>query len=160
MDGGCTSIWLKEPLTFAQKKIIYRYERYLASLGEMKIHSFYWKLKPANSYSKYEQKQFKKYLGTEIKQELVICGLADPLFRSVEAIMKFFGGYYTYNIDWEMQEYVRGEYYVIRKRNKLGVPVYAYHILDWQFIASYFNQMDGQEIRNLYDIYGFKKGKF
>ena len=74
--------------------------------------------------------------------------------------MKFFGGYYTYNIDWEMQEYVRGEYYVIRKRNKLGVPVYAYHILDWQFIASYFNQMDGQEIRNLYDIYGFKKGKF
>ncbi|MEA1888079.1 MAG: hypothetical protein U9N72_12810 [Bacteroidota bacterium] len=72
-------------------------------------------------FSKYEEKKFKRYLGTKIKQELVICGLADPLFRSVEAIMKFFGGYYIYSIDCEMQEYLRSEYYAIRNRNKLGV---------------------------------------
>jgi len=153
MDGGCTSIWFRKPLTFAKKKIIYRYERYLALLGEMKIHSFYWKLKPADSFSRYEQNQFKDYLGSEIEEEMVVCGLADPLFRSVEAIMKFFGGYYIYPIDWQMQEYVRGEYYAIRKRNKVGISVYAYHILDWEFIAAYFNQMDGDDIREVYSLF-------
>ena len=66
--------------------------------------------------------------------------------------MKFFGAYYIYNIDWEMQEYVRGEYYAIRKRNNSGVSVYAYHILDWEFIAAYFNRMDEDDIRYVYDI--------
>jgi hypothetical protein len=66
--------------------------------------------------------------------------------------MKFFGGYYIYNIDWETQEYLRGEYYAIRKRNNVGIPVYAYHILNWAFIAGYFNQMDRKEIREVYSI--------
>jgi len=152
MDGGCTSIWLKRPMTFAQKKIIYRYESYLASLGQMKIHSFYWKLKPADGFTKYEQQQFRKYLGSEIKEELVICGLADPLFRAVEAIMQTFGWYYKYEISEETEPYLKGKYFTIRKRNKLGVPVYAYHILDWQFIAAYFNRMDENYIRYVYDI--------
>ena len=157
MDGGCTSIWLKEPMTFAQKKIIYKYERYLASLGPMKIHSFYWKLKPATEFSKYEQQQFKRYLGSGIKEEMVICGLADPLFRSVESIMKEFGGYYIYSIDSETEQYLKGKYYAIRKRNKVGVSVYAYHILDWEFIAAYFNQMDDDDIREVYSISLFIK---
>ena len=152
MDGGCTSIWLKRPMTFAQKKIIYRYEQYLASLGEMKIHSFYWKLKPADCFTDYEQQQFKKYLGSEIQEELVICGLADPLFRAVEAIMQTFGWYYKYEITEETEPYLKGKYYAIRKRNKLGTPVYAYHILDWEFVAGYFNQMDEDDIRGVYSL--------
>ena len=115
----------------------------------MKIRSFYWKLKPAEGFSRYEQKQFKRCLGTEIKQELVICGLADPLFRSVESIMKEFNSYYIYSIDSKTEEFLKGEYYAIRKRNKLGVPVYAYHILDWEFIAAYFNRMDGIDIKGV-----------
>lgn len=152
MDGGCTSIWFKRPLTFAQKKIINKYEQYLASLGPKKIHSFYWRLKPADGFTKYEQEQFRKHLGSEIKEEFVICGLADPLFRSVEAIMEVFGGYYIHSIDNETEQYLKGKYYAIRKRNKLGMPSYAYHILDWQFVAGYFNQKDGDDIRWLYDI--------
>jgi len=45
------------------------------------------------------------------------------------------------------------EYYAIRKRNKLGMPVYAYHLLDWQFVAGYFNQMYGDDIREVYSIF-------
>lgn len=87
-----------------------------------------------------------------VERTITIC-TANQLFRSFEAIMKFFGGYYIYNIDWEMHEYLRGEYYAIRKRNKLGVPVYAYHIFDWEFIAAYFNRMDGVDIREVYSIF-------
>ena len=32
---------------------------------------------------------------------------------------------------------------------KIGISAEAYHILDWQYVAVYFNQMDGQEIRNV-----------
>jgi len=154
MDGGYTSIWLKEPLTFTQKKVLHHYERYLSSLspGKIRSYSFWWKLKPADRFSRYEQKQFKKYLGSEIKEEISICGLADPLFRSVEAIMKEFGGYYIYSIDGATEKYLKGKYYAIRKRNKLGIPGYAYHILNWEFIANYFNQKDEDDIRYVYDI--------
>ena len=69
--------------------------------------------------------------------------------------MKFFGGYYIYNIDWEMYEYLRGEYYAIRKRNNVGMPVYAYHILDWEFIAAYFNRTDDDDIREAYSMLRF-----
>lgn len=79
------------------------------------------------------------------------------MFRSVEAIMKEFGGYYIYSIDSETEPYLKGDYYAIRKRNKLGIPRYAYHILDWEFIAAYFNQMDGKDIKEVYSIGFFIK---
>ncbi len=66
--------------------------------------------------------------------------------------MKFFGGYYIYGIDWETEQYLKGEYYAIRKHNKLGIPVYAYHMASWEFIAGYFNKMDGDDIREVYSI--------
>ena len=86
--------------------------------------------------------------------------LKDPLLRSVEAIMKFFGGYYIYSIDWETQEFLTGEYYAIRKHNKLGIAVYDYHLVDWQFIAGYFNQLDDEKIGNLYSIERFERNEF
>jgi len=35
---------------------------------------------------------------------------------------------------------------------KNSISVYAYHILDWQFVAAYFNQMDDDDIREVYDL--------
>lgn len=154
MDGGCTSIWLKEPMTFSQKKTLFEYEKCLDSLspGILKGYSFWWKLKPVDCFSRYEQRQFKKHLGSEIMEEISICGLADPMFRAVEAIMKEFGGYYTFRIDNEARQYLKGEYYAIRKFNKLGILIYSYHIVDWEFIAGYFNRNDEDDIRYVYDM--------
>ncbi|TFH38152.1 MAG: hypothetical protein E4G95_04135 [Bacteroidia bacterium] len=79
------------------------------------------------------------------------------MFRATEAIMKYFGGYYSHQIDDDDAKYLIGEYYAIRKRNKWGLPVYDYHLVDWEFIAGYFNQMDDEGIRNVYSIERFEK---
>ena len=37
MDGGCTSIWLKEPLPFAQKKLSDEWEEKEIYAGEYRV---------------------------------------------------------------------------------------------------------------------------
>ncbi len=86
------------------------------------------------------------------ENNIQICGLADPLFRSVEAITKDFGGFYIHSIDNEKEQYLKRKYFPIRKRNRLGFPIYAYHLVSWEFVAGYFNQMDYDDIREVYSI--------
>ena len=42
--------------------------------------------------------QVKQAPGCESKREIRIFGLAGPMFRAAEAIMKYFGGYYKMHI--------------------------------------------------------------
>jgi len=82
------------------------------------------------------------------------------MFRAAEAIMKYFDGYYQMHITYDIARYLVGKYYAIRKRNKLGIPVYNYHLVNWEFIASYFNVLDCDEVRNIYSIERFKNNEF
>ena len=68
------------------------------------------------------------------------------MFRTAEAIMKYFDGYYQQGVDNEIASYLTNKYYAIRKPNKVGMPVNTYHILDLEFVAAYFNRMVGVRI--------------
>jgi len=81
------------------------------------------------------------------------------MFRSAEAIMRYFNGYYQMAHDDDISK-AKGKHYRINKRNRFGIPKYAYHLVNWEYIANYFNVMDSEKIRNLYSIERFKRNEY
>jgi len=156
---GYTVISLLEPITEYQIDLINHYEEYLMSFGQEKGYSFWWEHRPAKVNSYYQQ-QYVKHLGTEIKYEITIWGKGEPIFRTVEALLKYFGGYYVYGIDKWTRPYLRGKYFKIYKHSRIGIPVYSFHLVDWEFIAGYFNGNDTEEIRDIYDIARFERCEY
>ena len=82
------------------------------------------------------------------------------MFRGAEAIMKYFNGYYKEHRNDDELSQSEGKHHRIKKRNAYGIPVIAYYLHDWVFISKYFNAVDRQEIKNLYDIARFKENDF
>jgi len=156
---GETYIFLLEPITDYHIDLIDNYEDYLLSFGQDKGYSFVWEHFTADVNS-YYQKQYVKHLGTEIKYKIKIWGKGEPIFRTVEALMKYLGAYYIHRIDKWTRPYLSGKYYKIYKRSKIGIPIYSLHLVDWEFIASYFNRTDSDEIRDIYNIARFEKEEY
>ena len=75
-----------------------------------KGYSFSYEYRQPVIDTRYERNQIKSKLGFIPQQEIQICGLADPMFRATEAIMKYFGGYYKQPIDDDSAQYLIGEY--------------------------------------------------
>ena len=157
MDRGCISVWVEKQLTLNERLLLQKYEYFLMDYGLG--YSFSYEYRGPKFSSKYERKQVESALGFITGQEIMICGLADPMFIAAEAIMKYFHGNYQMHITNDIAQYLKGEYYAIRKRIKFGIPKDEYYLVDWQFIAGYFNQMDDEKIRNVYSIERLWKSK-
>ena len=158
MDGGCLSVWVEKQLTLNERLLLQKYEYYLMDYGLG--YSFSYEYRQPEIRTRYERKQIQSQLGFIPQQEIQICGLADPMFRSAEAIMKYFNGYYQQHISEDERKYLNPKCIAIRKRNKLGIRKYVYHLVDWQFIANYFNQLDTDKVRNVYDLDRFRRNEF
>jgi len=128
------------------------------SFGWEKGYSFVWRHGPIE-VSTYYQEQYIKHLGTGLKYEITIWGKGEPIFRTIEALMKYFGGYYTYGMDKTTLPYLRGKYYEIYKPGKDGNPEYVFHLVDWEFIAAYFNGTDDEKVKDIYNLSRFVKEK-
>lgn len=57
-------------------------------------YSFSYEYREPKFVSKFEYNQVESKLGYIPGQEIMICSLADPMFRAAEAIMKYFEGCY------------------------------------------------------------------
>ena len=157
MDGGCISVWVEKRLTLNERLLLQKYEYFL--MDYRKGYSFDYEYRQPVIDTRFERNQVKSKLGFIPQQEIQICGLADPMFRAAEAIMKYFNGYYQMAHDDDISK-AMGKHDVIRKRNRFGIPVYDYHLCDWEYIANYFNVLDTVQIKNVYDINRFKRNEF
>lgn len=158
MDGGCISVWVEKRLTLIERRLLQKYEYFLMDYGVG--YSFDYEYRQPEFDTRCERNQIKSKLGFIPEQDIFICGLADPMFRAAEAIMKYFNGYYMIYVHDDIAKYLNYRCIAIKKRNKWGIPKYAYHLVDWQFIANYYNQLDTKKVRTVYDIERFKNNEF
>jgi hypothetical protein len=156
--GACFSIWLNRTLTTYEKSLLKEYEIYLMRIKN-KRYSFMHEFK-VPFITNYEKSQLLKTIGYVPEEEIYICGLATPLLRSMEAILKHFGGYAQIGAGDDPT--VEGESYEIRKTN-IYFPhrrYNKYYLSDWRIIASFYNRYDPLEIKKIYSILDFQKNKY
>lgn len=158
--GACLSIWFKGAFTIHEKLILKKYEIYLRQYtnGLSFIYEF-----KVPFITKYEQSQFLKTIGYIPEEEISICALATPLFRAVEAILKFYGGFakicfadvYKDNPD------LKGICHVIQKSNleEDHPSMSTYQLIDWELTFNLYNCYDPPEIREIYSIQSFVNNK-
>jgi hypothetical protein len=155
-EGACFSVYLGRTLTAEEKSILNEFESYLQQykIRYSFIHSF-----KIPSFTKYEKGQLLQIMGFIPEEELYICGLATPLFRSIEAILKYYGGYAEIGPGYD--ETVKGNFHKIRKTQIYFNHFYpvSYYLSDWEIIANVYNQDDPPEIRRIYSIPNFLKIK-
>jgi len=149
MDGGTISIWLKELLTDEQKIFIKGYEDYLQTFKQG--YSFIWKYQKPSIQKDNLLNRMNTLLGFTPKQELLISGLANPMFRSAEQLMKNLNGYYVHGSTKDISN-EDGVITLLEKYlNDFDETQYKY-IVDWRFFEGYFNRFDDEEIRAIYNI--------
>jgi hypothetical protein len=155
--GACFDVWLSRSLTTREKGLLMEYEVYLMGFKH-KGYSFSQKFK-IPTFTKFEKKQLLSSIGYVPEEELFICGLATPLFRSIEAILKHFGGYAKIGISdiYKEQPEIIGKCYEIRKGR--SDPNYKYikqyQLIDWEMISNVYNKDDPPEIKEIYSIQNF-----
>lgn len=149
MDGGCINAWLKDKLTECDKNFILKYVNYVNSFSM--VYSI--KFKTPEITSKTEKNKIIKAIGYLPAYELIICGFADDIFLSGEAIIKEFEGYLKLGVGASDHGFntLKGEWHYIKKRDSY------YHLIDWEFTSGYFNRMDGQEKKAKYSIKKFQE---
>ncbi len=155
--GACFDVWLSRTLTTREKVLLKEYEMYLESFKNMR-YSFGYKFK-VPFFTKFEKKQLLNTIGYVPEEEIFICGLATPLFRSIEAILKHFGGYAKIGVGdiYKEQPDIKGRCFEIRKSR--SDPYYKYikrfQLIDWEMIADLYNLDDPVEIKEIYSIQNF-----
>ena len=150
-SGACFSIWLKRTLTHQEKSLLKEYENYLM---KYKGFSFIYEIR-IPVITKHEEKQLLNTIGYLPDEEISISGLATPLFRAIEAILKYFGGYAK--IGASNYPNLKGECYEIRKSNIYFPHLLGnkYYLSDWEIIANEYNLDDTPEIKETYSIQNF-----
>lgn len=159
--GACFGVYLEAPLTIEEKSLLEEYEEYLwqfKSYGYSIMHEF-----KLPVITKFENGQLLKTIGYIPEEEIYICGLVTPLFRSIEAILKHFGGYAMINVGdiYKEQPAIKGKCFEIRKCKLDSENPYAdsYQLINWEMISNAFNLYDPPEIREIYSIQNFIKTK-
>jgi hypothetical protein len=150
--GACFSIWLKNPLTTQEKSLL---EEYQLNLHQYNMgYSFMYEFKEPY-ITKFEKDQLLKTIRFVPREEIYICGLATPLFRSMEAILKYFGGFAQLGPGDDPQ--VKGVCHLVRKNRTYfpGLKYNAYYLIDWEIVANAYNQSDPPEIREIYSLQNF-----
>lgn len=123
-------------------------------------YSFSYEFREPKIKSRFERKQIISKIEYFPGQEIQICGLADPMFRATEAILKYFGGYLTMRIKADKISNKEGVIHQIYKRTKFAKRIFSYSLLDWQIVANYYNILDDQKIRIIYSIDRFEKNEY
>ena len=155
--GACFNVWLSRSLTTKEKALLKEYEMYLESFKNMG-YSFGYKFKDP-IFTKFEKKQLLNTIGYVPEEEIYICGLATPIFRSIEAILKHFGGYAKIGVGeiYKEQPDIKGKCFEIRKSR--SDPYYKYfkrfQLIDWEMIANVYNLYATPEIKEIYSIQNF-----
>jgi hypothetical protein len=155
--GACFDVWLYRTLTTKEKTLLKEYEMYLESFKNMD-YSFGYEFK-VQVFTKFEKKQLLDTIGYVPEEEIYICGLATPLFRSIEAILKHFGGYAKIGLGeiYKEQPAINGRCFEIRKSK--SDPYYKYikrfQLIDWEMLANVYNLNDPPEIKEIYSIQNF-----
>jgi hypothetical protein len=154
--GACFELWLDQTLTKQEKYLLRGYEEYLhkCKFGYSFMHSF-----KIPKYSVAEKKQLLNTIGYIPEEVIYVCGLATPLFRSIEAILKFYGGYLkmgTRNILKNHPD-IKGRCFTIRKKKYLSNILLAssYQLIDWEIVGLLFNCDDPPEIKEIYSIQNY-----
>ena len=149
MDGGCIDAWLKNKLTEREQIFLLKYVDYINSFSL--AYSIEFKIPEITS--KTERNKIIKAIGYLPAYELVICGFADDIFLSGEAIIKEFDGYLKLGVGASEHEFntLKGEWHYIKKRDSY------YHLIDWEFTSSFFNRWDGKEIKAKYSLKKFRE---
>jgi hypothetical protein len=155
-EGGCFRIWLNEPFTGNQKSILKGFEIHLM---KFKGFSFMHEFRTPNFKTDFEKKQLQKKIGFIPQEEIYLCGIATPIFRSAEAILQYFGGYLQVGVGNAQKEdpSIKGICVNISKRGKFIPFLYEldYQLIDWELIANYFNHSDSKMIKEIYSIQNY-----
>ncbi len=154
-DGACFNIWLRTSLTDREKSLLKEYEIFFQPYGHRFsfVHGF-----KILYLTNYEKSQLLKTIGYIPEEELYICGLATPLFRSIEAILKYFGGFAKIGSgETKDNPEIKGVYYEIRKSRLYYNHLYplSYYLIDWEIVANVYNTYDTPKIREFYSIQNF-----
>ncbi len=155
MDGGCLSIWRKNPLSISEKN---RLKKYAAGINRRST-SFSIQIEEPEPIKPNIKEQVINVFGGLPEEEITICGLADFLFMAAEEILKNFGGYLQIGIG-ETREAVlaiEGEVIELFERIKTSPPHENPGLLlvDYLFVSNYFNNKPNIKIREIcnLDIY-------
>ncbi|MEE4197535.1 MAG: hypothetical protein V2I54_07820 [Bacteroidales bacterium] len=117
MNGGCIDAWLKNKLTEREQIFLLKYVDYINSFSLAYSIAF----KIPEITSKTERNKIIKAIGYLPAYELVICGFADDIFLSGEAIIKEFDGYLKLGVGASEHEFntLKGEWHYIKKKRFL-----------------------------------------
>ncbi len=74
------------------------------------------------------------------------------MFRAIEAIIKYFNAYLEIDLGDSDIDRPIGECYAIKSYNKFLRENHIYHLVNWEFVAEYFNKNDDKEIRDVYSL--------
>lgn len=139
--GVSFDIWLERPLSTEEKTLLINYENYLMQFkGYSFIHEF-----KVSCITTHEKNQLHNSIGYIPEEEICISGLATPVFRSIEAILKHFGGYAK--IGPGNDPIVNGKWYKIRESNGN-----IYYLSNWEILNNTYNLNDSASIKEIYSI--------
>lgn len=155
--GACFSVLLRLTLTIQERTLISEFDNYLLQFKNQG-YSFMHEYK-APVFTKFEKKQLLETIGYIPEEEISMCGLATPLFRSIEAILNHFGGYAMIRVGdiFKEQPKIKGKCFDIRRSR--SDPNYQYNkryqLIDSEMISSVYNLSDPPEIKEIYSIQNF-----
>ena len=149
MDGGCINIWMRESLEDNDKALLSKYVTFINSF----TIAFSIKFKELKIKSHNQKQQILKAIGYIPKFEIIVCGFADAIFLSSEAILKEFGGYLKINIGATNQELMNtnGEFHYIKNTRV------EYYLIDWKVTSNYFNVADSKEKKDIFSLDALRK---
>jgi hypothetical protein len=149
MDGGCINIWMESPISKQDKDLLNKYSSYLNSFST----AYSIRFRDLRIKSHNQKQQILKAIGYIPKFEVHICGFADDIFLSSEAILKEFGGYLSINIGATIQELrnTNGKFHHIKNTR------IEYFLIDWKVTSNYFNVANSKEKKDIFSIKTFKE---
>jgi hypothetical protein len=156
--GACFEIWLDKTLNEQEKYLLHEYNKYLHEykFGYSFLYSFH-----APEYSTAEKKQLLNTIGYVPSEVIYICGLATPLFRSIEAILKYFGGYAKISIGNALKDNDNNKRksFTIRKKKYISKILISssYQLINSEMVTFFFNYDDPPEIKMLYSVNNYLK---
>ena len=159
MVGGCINIWRLSELSDLWKRVLSNYENFINTFS----NNFSIKINYLEIKSEYEKFQIKDAIGSLPVQEVVVCGWANVIFPAAEEILRTFGGgYLKLGVGATEKEFreLKGEWYCIEEENDNPEDdsIHSYHLIDWRFTRSYFNNNVPKEDWGLFSMHNIEWG--
>lgn len=148
MDGGCINLWFKYSFKKIDQQLLSNFAEYVAT----KSTAYSIRFKNVEIKSRVEKKQIIDTIGYLPTFEVLICGFADVIFLTAQSILMEYDGYLRVNHgakEEEMKTLKGVSHYIKTYKDE-------YSLLDWEFIANYFNRFDHLEDNHNFSLQRFK----